>query len=239
MGPEATADFLRRLIVATPATRDQEHLHVITDCDPSVPDRTAAIVSDGQDPSAHLAAIARRLQVAGAQILVMPCNTAHYFAGAITSAVSVPLVNWPQVAADGAMAAGARRVGLLATVGTVRSGIYHAAFGKGNAEVILPAEAMQRSLGEVIEGIKRAGSSYPQAHRLARSVIAALATCGVDSILVACTELSLLAIPRGGHPSLATRVVFRRASRRWHDIAIYDAQDIVARHVVKQAIGFG
>jgi aspartate racemase len=220
MGPEATFDFARRLVAATPAERDQEHLHVIVDCDPSVPDRSDAIIAGGEDPSPWLAAMARRLQVAGAELLVMPCNSAHYFAAAITSSVSIPLVDWPGVAAEAARAAGARRVGLLATAGTVECKIYHAALKERQLVAMAPGAAEQQGLTHAIKAVKREGSN-PLALRLTREAVAKLAEAGADYILLACTELSTLSSAPGG---LGQGALVR------------DAADIVARHVVARAI---
>ena len=77
MGPAATAEAFRRIVAATPAQRDQDHLHVIIDSDPLIPDRTRALLHGGSDPRPRLIAAARRLEAAGAQVLCMPCNTAH------------------------------------------------------------------------------------------------------------------------------------------------------------------
>src|SRR5439155_4399654 len=80
MGPAATALFFRRLIEATSAKTDQEHLHVVIDSDPSIPDRTKALLEGGPSPAPQLIEMARRLQMMGAELIVMPCNTAHVFA---------------------------------------------------------------------------------------------------------------------------------------------------------------
>src|SRR4029453_14388367 len=101
MGPAATAEFLRRLIEATPAGRDQDHLHVLVDNDPSVPDRTAALLGQGPDPTPYLVTMAMRLSAAGAEFLVMPCNTASAFAPGLAADIPVPLLRW-----DAAVAAG-------------------------------------------------------------------------------------------------------------------------------------
>lgn len=75
MGPEASADFYRRITARTLAARDQDHLHVIVDSDPSIPDRTAYLRGEGPDPRPALTAAARRLAAAGAELLVMACKT--------------------------------------------------------------------------------------------------------------------------------------------------------------------
>jgi aspartate racemase len=93
MGPLATADLYRKIIEVTPAVRDQDHLHVIIDADPTIPDRTAALLGNGPDPLPKLVAAARRLEDAGAGILIMPCNTAHAFLPVLQRAVRIPFID--------------------------------------------------------------------------------------------------------------------------------------------------
>src|SRR4051812_27943024 len=116
MGPAATVDFLRRVVAATPATRDQDHLRLLVDSNPAVPDRTAALLGAGPDPTPVLVAMARGLEAQGADLLVMPCNTASAFADGVQRAVTVPLLRWPDVVAEELLA---RRpgavVGILGT----------------------------------------------------------------------------------------------------------------------------
>ena len=92
MGPEATVDLMRRVIAATPARDDCDHLHMIVDCNPDVPSRIAALVEGtGENPAPELARMAQRLETAGAGMLAIACNTAHAYADDIRAAVSVRL----------------------------------------------------------------------------------------------------------------------------------------------------
>ncbi len=76
MGPDATVDFMAKVIALTPATKDQDHIRMIIDHNPKVPNRQTAILDNGEDPGPDLAATATRLDTAGADFLVIPCNTA-------------------------------------------------------------------------------------------------------------------------------------------------------------------
>lgn len=219
MGPAATVDFMRRIVEATPARRDQDHLHVIVDSDPSVPDRTAAILREGPDPSPWLATMARRLELAGADMLVMPCNSAHGFAGAILSAVDIPLLDWPAVVADRAIAQGATKIGLLATDGTLASGIYRSAFATPGCAVIEPSAEAQKGVMSIITAIKAGAQKNSEARQQVRRVSTSLVRQGADLLLLACTELSVLAA----------------AGDLINGIAVVDASDVVARHVVELA----
>src|SRR5215217_5751504 len=110
MGPAATLDFLAKLQAATPAVRDQDHLRVLIDINPQVPDRNTGEA----DPGPVLADMARGLVAQGAQVLAIACNTAHAFADKVRSA-GVPLIDMIEVACEAARDAGARRVAVLGT----------------------------------------------------------------------------------------------------------------------------
>ncbi len=126
MGPDATVDFMAKVIAATPADKDQDHIPMLVDHDPTVPNRQDAILGDGEDPGPALAAMARRLEAAGADFLVIPCNTAYVFQDAITAAVDIPLVSIIDVsiAEVAGKLPGARAVGLLATDGCLEAGMF-------------------------------------------------------------------------------------------------------------------
>src|SRR5436190_10023963 len=92
MGPEATVEFMRRLVAAVPAKDDADHLHVIADNNPKIPSRIKALIEGGgEDPAPVLTAMAQRLEAAGADFLVIPCNTAHYYLPQIAASVRIPV----------------------------------------------------------------------------------------------------------------------------------------------------
>lgn len=94
MGPEATVELMRRVIAATPARDDADHVPLIVDQNPAVPSRIAHLIEGtGTDPGPVLAAMARRLEIAGAEALAMPCNTAHHYLPRIREAVTIPLLD--------------------------------------------------------------------------------------------------------------------------------------------------
>jgi aspartate racemase len=93
MGPEATVDFMATVVAMTPVKTDQDHVHMIVDNDPSIPPRQDAILRSGADPGPAMARMAKGLETAGADFLVMPCNTAHAFSKAVTAAVDIPLLS--------------------------------------------------------------------------------------------------------------------------------------------------
>ena len=95
MGPAATADLMKKITDMTDADCDQEHIHLLIDSNVNIPDRTAAILHGGEDPVPELLAASKRLESIGADFLIMPCNTAHWFIPALESEVGIPFLNMP------------------------------------------------------------------------------------------------------------------------------------------------
>ena len=199
MGPEATVEFMARLIKATPARDDADHLHMIVDNNPKIPSRIAALLEgNGESPEPELVRMAKGLQASGATFLAMPCNTAHGYADAIAHAVSIPLINMVEqtVRAASAMPLRHRSIGLLASTAVQKLGLYHAAFAQQSISVTLPAA--QGGLMDVIKAVKR-GDTGPTVRTAFTGVAQQLIDQDIDMLLIACTELSVLAdsIPNG------------------------------------------
>ena len=188
MGPAATVEFFRRLVVATPARSDQEHLHIIIDDDPSVPDRTAAILGRGEDPLPVLLAMAKRLEDAGAELIAIPCNTAHHYLAEIRESVGIPVLDMP---AEAAARIEADRVGLIATEGTISSGVYQRAFSERGIGIIIPGKSDQSRVMRAIEGIKSGEDPSGLTEEIA-PVVSRLGDAGAGAVIAGCTEISLL-----------------------------------------------
>jgi len=126
MGPLATVDFMHKVLEATPASTDQEHIPVIVSCIPQVPDRTEAFRGHGPSPLTAMVESARRLVAAGVGNIVMPCNTAHLWFDEVQAAIDRPMIHLVDAALEEAMDAGGDngRIGLLATDATLASGLY-------------------------------------------------------------------------------------------------------------------
>lgn len=191
MGPEATIDLFRRIVVTTPATKDQDHIHIIVENNPKIPDRTAAILAGGESPLPLLIDGARRLEQAGAGCIIIPCNTAHYWLEDLRDAVSIPILDMigETVARITEDLPGLTAVGLLATTGTINAKLYQAALRKHGIETLVPDEAGETAVMEAIYIIK--AGKYAGDNR----VIAAasqLRARGAEAIIAGCTELSLV-----------------------------------------------
>ena len=193
MGPAATHAFFGQVIALTDARTDQEHIHLIIDNDPQIPDRTAFLLGHGEDPVPRLVAAARRLEAAGCELLVMPCNTAAAFADQIGRTVSIPILDWTGVAADAAARTSRAAVGILATTGTIEAGLYRRALEDRGRRSIIPDAADQETVMAVIygpDGVKSGNDAGKGADELL-GVASRLVQRGAEALLLACTELPL------------------------------------------------
>ena len=217
MGPAATVHFMSRILALTPAVRDEDHLRLIVDCNPKVPNRNEAVKAAGPSPAETLARMARGLHRAGAEVLVMPCNAAHAFAGAIAAATPLPFIDLFEATADEALALGRGPVGVLAADGALAAGLYQAAFARRGMGVILRDAVGQRLFMELIYRIK-AGEVGPGARAEMRRHSDALARAGARVLVAGCTEIPLVLSPAD------------------IDIPLVDCVDALARRTIATAL---
>ena len=189
MGPDATVDFMAKVIALTPADKDQDHIHMIVDQNPKVPNRQDAILADGEDPGPVMAEMAQRLETAGADFLVVPCNSAFGFAGAVAGAVSIPLVSIVDVTVEACD--GISTVGLLATDGCLQSHVYQDAFSAAGITAELPDKDELADLMALLNSIK-AGYRGESIARDMGALAAALVARGAQAIIAGCTEIPLV-----------------------------------------------
>src|SRR5256886_7999822 len=163
MWPWATLELFEKILRLTPAQDDQDHFRIVIDNNPKIPDRSPAILGDGEDPTPALVATAKNLQQAGADFLVIPCNTAHFFYERIAAAVSIPVLHIMDEVATAAREAvpDVRVLGVLATEATMASGLYQRACGRGGIEGVGAAPAGQRGVDRALYGVK-AGPKGPE-----------------------------------------------------------------------------
>ncbi len=190
MGPLATADLFRKIIEHTEALRDQDHIHILIDNDTLIPDRTAAILNGSDAPLEEMSRAAQRLVQAGSEILLIPCNTAHYFYEGLCGRVSVLVLNMLEETAKQLSVMGIRRAGLLATDGTIRSGVYEKYLRKYEIEPVLPSQAAQQQVMHLIyDGIKAGNTSFDTKPFCA--VLEELEKQGAEILILGCTELPI------------------------------------------------
>jgi aspartate racemase len=194
MGPAATADFYQKLIRATPAETDQDHLKVLIFSNPQIPDRTAAIRGEGPDPLPALVASAEALIRAGADFLAMPCVTAHHFFDGLQAVVRVPILHLVReaVAAVGVEHPTRRCFGLLATSGTLQSRMFEARFEPQGLTILTCERGVQDArVMEAIYAVKK-GESLDRPRQLIREAAHHLLDRGAQAVIAGCTEIPLL-----------------------------------------------
>ncbi len=193
MGPEATVDLFRKILAATPARTDQEHLHIVIDCNSKIPSRPAALLEGGPDPTPLLQATARNLERAGADFLVVACNTAHLFYDRIVEAVRIPVLH---IVDEVIMEAQRRRpatrsVGVLAGRGAIRLRLYQDRLEAKGIAAVVPSDEDQEIVISVIARVK-GGDKGPAVRAAIREVADRTADRGAEILVTGCTELPLV-----------------------------------------------
>jgi aspartate racemase len=217
MGPLATADLFRRIIEKTPAKRDQDHPRVLIYNDPKIPDRTDFILGRGEDPRPELLAGAKKLEECGADFVIMPCNTAHFFAETVQKGIGIPLVSMVEETAKRVKKMGIRKVGLLATDGTVKGLVYHRALLRHGVQIALPSKKYQAMVMEgIYDGVK--AGDLKKGRELILTVAKRLERRS-EAIIAGCTEVSLVLKPGD------------------LGVPLVDPMDVIAERAVRLALG--
>ncbi|MDI3472248.1 MAG: aspartate racemase [Thermotogaceae bacterium] len=189
MGPEATADFFIRFLKKEKVSKDQEHTHIIIDSNSKIPDRTRYLFGDGPNPLPKLLESAKRLENAGATILVMPCNTAHYFYEEIKKHINIPFLNMIEETAIYVKDLKVSDVLIMATNGTVKTGLYQRAFEKYGVSSYVPSPSFQEDVMKGIYLIK-AGKNDEGKEKLKKVYENYVDKHGC--IILGCTEISIV-----------------------------------------------
>lgn len=194
MGPEATIDLMQRILRLTPALDDIDHIRCIVDNNPKVPSRIKAIIEgDGEDPGPCMADMARRLESWGADFLAISCNTAHYYYEAVADAVKIPVINLIDLVVSHVKTTnpGCLKIGVLASTAILMTGLYEKRFHDVGIEVVYPAPEFQERLFKVIKDIKTGNTSVEVVKKY-EEICEHLNCAGVKSVIIACTELSVI-----------------------------------------------
>jgi aspartate racemase len=217
MGPEATLDLYRHIINLTPATRDQEHVRVLIYSNPKIPDRTKAIAESGISPLPELIHTAKILELGGAGIIAMPCNTAHYFLPQMQKEVSIPILDMIEETCRTLCQSlpDATKVGLIAALGTVHSGVYHRSLARAGIEIIVPRPEDQQRIQAAIGQVK-AGAQGRSTQETFQSIGNRLVEAGAKAVILGCTEVPLAFEPNEvGYPSLNSTRILAEAAVAW------------------------
>lgn len=193
MGPEATIELMQRIVSKTPAADDQDHIHMIVDNNPKVPSRIQALLEGtGDNPAPVLMAMARRLEQAGADFLVIPCNTAHYYWPDIHRSVGIPvwhLVDLTLQAVKKNLPKNKQTIGLLASPALEKIGLYQHGCDRQGLSLLYPTEKEKQL--EVIRAVKK-GRHTANHIAILNALAAQLVASGADAIVLGCTEFSIL-----------------------------------------------
>lgn len=217
MGPEATIEFMRRVMAAVPAQDDCDHIPMLVDNNTQIPSRIAHLIEGGgEDPTPVLCAMAKGLEAGGAKALAIPCNTAHAYADAISDAVGIPLLDMVKLSAQKAAEMTEGPIGILASPASRITGIFDRALEAAGRRAVYVED--ENTMLRVIRDVKRQGPTSG-AERLLQGASRQLLGAGARLQLIACSELSLLANP----------VV--------EDAAQIDTVDVLTEAVVNFAMG--
>lgn len=220
MGPEATVLLMSRVIAMTTASEDSDHVPLLVDNNTQVPSRIKALIEKtGEDPGPVLCRMAQRLEAAGATALAMPCNTAHVYASVIEKSVSIPLLNMLTLTAEYLKESTVhprwrpiRRVGLLASPAVRLTGVFDTVLRDQSLEPHYPFN--DQAILHAIKAIKSGRCDREVVESVQRGAQDLLKQ-GVDVLLIACSELSLLKEELPPH------------------VPVVDSIDILARNVVE------
>ena len=215
MGPMATCDLMGKIIRSTDAKNDQEHIHIYVDCNTNIPDRTAAILHQGEDPLPEMIKSATRLQVMGADVLIMPCNTAHYFIDRIQQSVNIPVLNMLKETAAYLQQQSISKAAVLATNGTVQCGLYDKALKNAGIEPLYPTTEEQTRIMHLIYDCVKAGKPCPEPEKIT-ALGARLIEQGAQTLILGCTELPIAFAQIGADlPTVDPTEVLARAAVRF------------------------
>jgi len=225
MGPEATIDLFIKIVKGTKARKDQDHLRILIDNNPKIPDRTLAIQKKGPSPLPQLIRSARVLEKAGADFIAIPCVTAHYYYESLKKKVKIPTLNLVEITVQYIKSKLKRisKVGLLATTGTIQGGVFQTSFSHTDLQLIIPTPEVQKKwVMEAIygrSGIKAIGPSE-NSKRLILNASEKLIHQGAQAIIAGCTEVPLvlkekdLSVPVIDPISILAKAAIERAKRK-------------------------
>jgi aspartate racemase len=199
MGPEATLDLFAKIIAHTPAARDQDHLRVVIDSNPKVPDRTAAILRGGESPVPAMRAGIDALKRAGADFVVIPCVSAHFFVDELQRDAGLQILSMFDVVAEHIHThhPNIRKVGMLATTGTLQGGRFRERLQVSGIESLTPAGPDQERVMLAIYEVKGAPGGRGRAAIAAeiRDIARRLIQRGAQGVVAGCTEIPLVLKP--------------------------------------------
>ena len=194
MGPLATADLFRKITCLTKADCDNDHIRVYIDSNARIPDRTAAILAGGTDPVPEMTSALRHLEDCGADCIIMPCNTAHYFLPQLQAKTEIPFLSMLSATAKTCAAKfPGKTAAVLGTKGTLATGLYDRALETESVRFLLPEETERDELMRLIYDVVKASKPLLPETEAWRALLDGLRARGADYFILGCTELPILA----------------------------------------------
>ena len=191
MGPLATADLIATITRLTPVSREQDHLRLLVDSNPAIPDRNHAVWGSGPSPGPAMVDSARLLERSGAELLVIACNTAHVWVDEVAKAVAIPVISMVDVTVRAVAERGPDRVGVMATTACLSTGMYQDRLaGLGIASITLD-DSEQTAFTRTIAAIKAEGSTDALRVAMVRHADG-LIDAGADLLVAGCTEIPIV-----------------------------------------------
>jgi aspartate racemase len=196
MGPEATLDCFAKIIKLTPARKDQDHLRVVIDSNPKVPDRTEAIRGKGPSPVPLMVSGCKALERAGADFIIIPCVTAHFFIHLLKSEISLPIISIIDAVSESIEKdhREIKKIGLMGTTGTIEGGMFQKRLSRAGIITLLCGSTFQAMVMDAIYDIKN-GSSPRSRDEIKKDLVSAaehLIKKGAGGIIAGCTEIPLV-----------------------------------------------
>lgn len=187
MGPLATVEFMQKIISRTPAHNDQQHIPMLVSNNPQIPDRTAYLVDNGEDPFPALKQGMEQLQQAGAECIVMPCNTAHYWYPRLTELCHVHTISIIDSVVNEAQKRQYSTVGILATTATMMAGMYQTKLAQQHIGSVETTESEQQAVMDGIYAVKAGNVEHGK--QLMLPVFEAMLERGAEAVIFGCTEI--------------------------------------------------
>lgn len=217
MGPEATIDLMYRVFQQTTADDDEGHIRLLVDNNPKVPSRIKAIIEgNGQSPAPCMIKMAKGLVNQGADFLVIPCNTAHFYYRDVAESVDVPVINLLDITAQQMLNEQCLKVGLLGSTALQLTNIYGDVFKQYGLTPTYPDLTYQDELMSLIKAIKAKSFTETDLNIL-HTLQIHMASKGVDCLALVCTELSVI------------------KDKIQSDVPVFDAVDILSKEIIERA----
>ncbi|KNC93370.1 aspartate/glutamate racemase family protein [Trabulsiella odontotermitis] len=218
MGPAATVDLFNKFVTYATATCDQEHIPLIISSIPDIPDRTEALMHDGPSPLPVMRDYLHKLEDAGAECIVIPCNTAHYWFQELREVCHIDMLSIVDTTMNEVKVSGKIRIGLLSTNATLYMGLYQKGIESLGLSCICPGTAGQMKVMESIYSLKAGNLQYAQ--KLMLEQAGGLFSRGADIIILGCTEIPIIlaeAIKKEPYKYIDSTASLVRAGIRWYE----------------------